>query len=42
LVLRSQPADVELSVIKIERAQFPCFKRPASMSTHGEMMNATY
>jgi hypothetical protein len=33
------PAD-ELS--DIERAQSPLFKRPASMSTHGEIMEAMY
>jgi hypothetical protein len=40
LILRSQPADVELSVI--DRTQSPVFKWPANMSTHGEMMDATY
>ncbi len=40
LVLRSHPADVELSVI--EREQSPCFRRPAKMSTHGEMMDGMY
>ena len=40
LVLRSHPADVELSVIK--RAQSPQSRRPASMSIQGEMMDAMY
>ncbi len=40
LVLRSHTADVELSVIK--RAQSPCFKWPANMSTHGKMMDAMH
>ena len=40
LVLLSHPADVELSVI--ERAQSPQFRRPASMSIQGEMMDAMY
>ena len=40
LVLRSHPADVELSVI--ESAQSPWFRRPASMSIQDEMMDAMY
>jgi len=40
LVLRSRPADVELSVI--ESAQSPRFRWPASMSIQGEMMDAMF
>jgi hypothetical protein len=40
LVLRSHPADMELSII--ERTQSPCFKRPANMSTHGKTMDAMH
>ncbi len=40
LVLRSHPADVELSVI--ESSQSPWFRRPASISIQGEMMDAMY
>jgi hypothetical protein len=39
-VFQSHPPDVKLSVI--ERAQSPLFKQPASMSTHGEIMEAMY
>ena len=37
-VLSSQPADVELSVI--DRVQSPLVSLPASMSTHGVMIDA--
>ncbi len=40
LVLRSHPANVELSVI--ERAQSPQLMQPANMSTHGELMDTMY
>jgi hypothetical protein len=40
LVLRSQPANIELLVIG--RAQSPQLRQPANMSTHGEMMDAMY
>jgi hypothetical protein len=39
-VLQSHPAYLELSVI--ERVQSPLFKQPASMLTHGEIMEAMY